>query len=280
MGRFAHANYTGDVIALGFFPALGLLFYSLNRFRRKKGHSKETTKASMASLALPAIFVATTALAAIWIRSRGTVLCFSAAFLVYLFCLLLKFPSRTQMVSSLAALLLITGFLLWAGDIQATWKELQTVENEFDASKPASLSTNREAAKRAVAIYGAHPLWGVGTGGYSRVSERFATPGTERDAMAKFKAMSHYGQLLAEEGTGAFFYFLFVGGYFFEISRGLRKTQSRFQFMSGIALFCAVLMVLLHASIHYLMQRFAISMLVYLLMGASLRVLRPDFEHR
>src|SRR3989338_3221956 len=59
MGRFAHANYTGDVIALGFFPALGLLFYSLNRFRRKRGHSKETTKASMASLALPAIFVAT-----------------------------------------------------------------------------------------------------------------------------------------------------------------------------------------------------------------------------
>jgi len=56
--------------------------------------------------------------------------------------------------------------------------------------------------------------------------------------------------------------------------------QSRFQFMSGLALFCAVLMVLLHASIHYLMQRFAISMLVYLLMGAGLRVLRPDFEHR
>ncbi|MBI2167688.1 MAG: O-antigen ligase family protein [Candidatus Omnitrophica bacterium] len=280
MGRFAHANYTGDVIALGFFPALGLLFYSLNRLRRRKSHSKETAKVSMASLALPAIFVATTALAVIWIRSRGTVLCFSAAFLVYLFCLLLKFPSRTQMVSSFAALLLIAGFLIWAGDIQATWKELQTVEKEFDASRPASLSTNREGAKRALAIYGAHPLWGVGTGGYSKVSERFATPGTEQDAMVKFKAMSHYGQLLAEEGSGAFFYFLFLGSYLFEVARGLRKTQSRFQFTAGLSLFSAVLMVLLHASIQYLMQRYSISMLVYILMGASLRVLQPDFEHR
>lgn len=280
MGRFAHANYTGDVIALGFFPALGLLFYSLNLLRRKKNHSQQTAKVSIASLALPAIFVATTALAAIWIRSRGTILCFSASFAVYLFFALLKYPSRMQLTVSLAALLLIVGFLLWAGDIQATWKELQTVETEFNPSGSTSLSTNREGAKRALAIYRAHPLWGVGTSGYSRVSEQFATPGTEEDAMVKFKAMSHYWQVLAEEGAGAFLYFLFVGGYLFEAVRGLRRTQSRFQFTAGLSLFCAVLMVLLHASIHYLMQRYSISMLVYTLMGASLRVLRPDFEHR
>lgn len=280
LGRFAHANYTGDVIALGFFPALGLLFYTLNLLWRKKSHPKEYAKVSFASLALPALFVATTALAAIWIRSRGTVLCFSVSFLVYLVCLFLKYPSRTQMLGSVTLLLLIAGFLFWAGDIQATWKELQTVEREFDADGLSSLSTNREGAQRALAIYRAHPVWGVGTDGYSRVSERFATPGTEMDAMVKFKAMSHYGQLLAEEGSGAFFYFLFVGSYLFEIARGLRRAASRFQFTAGLALFCAVLMVLLHASIHYLMQRYSISMLVYLLMGTSLRVLQPDFEHR
>ena len=91
--------------------------------------------------------------------------------------------------------------------------------------------------------------------------------------------MCHYLQVLAEEGSGAFLYYLFLLAYLAEMAKGLWGTQSRFKFIMGLSLFAPVLMILMHAAINPLMQRFSTSMLVYMTMGAGLGVLRKDFEH-
>ncbi len=280
LSRFSHVNYTGDVIAFGVFPALGLFFYALYLFREKR-------EKPLASCTLPALFCGVTALAVILFFSRGTIICFSMAFLVYLLTLFVKFPSRIQSIFTLAALVLVLIFLFWAGNLGKVWNEIGTLQRETEVTNThTSSSTNREGARRALRIYRAYPLWGVGTDGYSNVSLRFATEGTairnlDSDfmAMAEFRAMCHYLQVLAEEGIGAFFYFLFLLAYFFESIRGFFKTKSRFQFISSLSLFAPVFMVLSHAAINHLMQQFSISVLVYLLMGATLALFQPDFEH-
>lgn len=280
LGRSTHPNYIGDLIGLGFFPALGLFFYALHLWRekQKKGGLPKGLQVSAASLGLPALCLATAALAVILAFSRGSIMCFTGTFVLYLLAVMLKFPSRRQLAFSGAAFLLITGFLLWSADLTKTWTELQTLQSELDTSKETSFSTNREGARRALAIYRAYPIWGVGTNGYTSVSEKFAAPGSERWLMAKFKAMCHYLQLLAEEGIGAYFYFLFLAAYVLEALGGLGRAKSRFQFLAGLSLFLPVVMILSHASFSHLLERFSISMLLYLFMGASLGVLRKDFE--
>ena len=71
---------------------------------------------------------------------------------------------------------------------------------------------------------------------------------------------------------------MFLGAYFVEVVSGLLGTRSRFQFMAGLSLVMGVAMILIHSSIHFLMEQFSISMLVYIYMGASLGVLSKDFQ--
>ena len=273
LGRFANLNYTGDVVALGFFPATGLFLYSLHRLRERK--------IALTSLGLPATFAGATALAVILFFSRGTILSFSIAFMIYILATLLKFPSRHQLIFSSVILGLVSIFLIWAGNLPGVWKELGTLRRETHPEDlTSSFATNREGAHRALAIYRDYPLWGVGTDGYAIVSKKY-TSSIPRPApllLADIRAMCHYLQLLAEEGMGAYLYFFFLLAYFFEGIRGLRRTKSRFQFTAGLSLFAAVVMVLIHASINLLMEQFSISMLIYIFMGASLGVLRNDFE--
>lgn len=264
LARYAHPNYVGDVIALGFFPTLGLFFYSLQ------------ARPSVISAGLSGLLAATEALAIVLFFSRAAIVCWAAGFLIFLLAAFLKFPSRRQLIFSGAVFLLVAAFLIWAGNVQGAWKELRTLKGEGSESEIKSFGTNIEGAKRAVRIYRAFPVWGVGTRGYSSVSESFRTPGTQPYAMRRYKAFCHYLQTLAEEGSGAFLYFLFLLAYFFEITRGLLKTRSRFQFMAGLSLGTAVVMILAHAAVKPVMDYFAAASLVFLLMGALLGLLHDD----
>ncbi len=267
IASYANSNYIGDVVAMGFFPALGVFLYRLQQ------------KKSFTSLALPGLFVATEGLAVILFFSRSTIVCFGAAFAFFLLLALLKFPSRIQFAFSGLAFLLVVGFFLWAGNVNKTWKELQTLQGETSESTVTSFWVNREGIERSIAIYRTFPVWGVGTRGYESVSDLYATVGVSDVPMASFKAFCHYLQTLAEEGAGAFLYFLFLAVYVLEAGWKLFRTKSRFQFMAGLSLYSVALMILAHATGKPVMDYFAIAAPVYVLMGATLALLASDFEH-
>ncbi len=275
-GRFSFINYVGDLIALGFFPAWGLFFREWDLWRQEK----ETKHLILFVTA--AFFCAATALGVVLFLSRGTLICFFWALIVYLFTAFLKFPSRSQSLGVAVSLFLVLVVLFSTGTLKKGWNEIRTLQTESEKTKE-SISTNREGARRAVRIYLSHPLLGVGTEGYLNFSLRYGSPKPAGEShpswvMADHKAMCHYLQVLAEEGIGAFFYFLFLLAYFFESIRGFFKTKSRFQFISSLSLFAPVFMVLSHAAINHLMQQFSISILTYIFMGATLALFRPDFE--
>ena len=283
LSRFAHKNWTGDVMAFGLFPLLGLIFYSLDRWK-----GPDPRRLSVLATRLTAALL--TAAAILLLSSRGTTVFLAGSFMVFLLFLLFKFFSGRQLVFTVSVFVLIAGFAVWAGDFDKVRKRLATLQTievqafknnqETDPYQSRSVYTNIEGAKRALRIYHDHPVWGVGTGGYAAVSEKYATPGLEKaNTLSKFAAMCFYLQLLAEEGMGAYLYFLFLAVYLVEMGWGLFKTKSRFKFIAALSLFCPVLLVFGHASINHLMQNFSFSMLVYISMGASLAVLRPDFQH-
>lgn len=267
LGSFAHPNYTGDLIAFGFFAALGLFFYFIQQGKEQKNFERSI-------VVLVFFLMAANVVASISFLSRGTILCLAFAFWVYVGILFLKYPSRAMGLLILILVALGLGFLYGAINWSMVWKELQSIPQEFSSTQMTSLSTNAEAAKRALVIYKVYPLWGVGTGGYASVSDIFASPASEVLVTAKFRAMSHYLTLLAEEGIGAYLYFLFLLAYFFELGKGLWKVQGRFQFLASLSLGTTVLMLLSHASVFYLLQLFSFSSLLYILMGASLGILR------
>lgn len=274
-GSIHHVNYTGDLVAFGFFASLALFIYGLSSWNER---SRKLTAISL-------ILCIVNSLGTVLFLSRGTILSFAGAVGLFGILSLLKFPSRRALkVGGAAFLVIFAGFLV-LGAPQKIWKELQTLEREFqspsDSNTPASstsLSSNQEGAKRAFSIYRAYPGWGVGTGGYELFSLQFATPGTENNGAVALRALSHYPQLLAEEGKGAFLYFFFLLVYFIEVVWLSFRTKSRLQFYTGLSLLASVALVLAHASFQFLMQQISISSLVYLSMGLGLGVLHADFE--
>jgi len=263
----SHVNYIGDLIGLGFFPALALFFYALWKSRR-----------NILSVVLPILMASTTALAVILLFARGSILSFLIALAVFLAAVLWRYPSRKRVLFILIGLGCVGGLLLWAGNLPEVGKEIATVQGEWDPSASSrSLDTNREGMRRALAIFRQNPLGGVGTDGYRAVAKHFALPGTE-GSLADIVVLCHYLQLMAEEGAGTILYFIFLVAYFVEVPRGLAHAESRLQFLAGLALFSAVFMVLLHAWVNQLMQRFAVSLLTYTLMGASLAISSKDFN--
>lgn len=279
VSRFAHANYVSDVLAFGFFPALGILFYCLQRLMESKDTSKGDWHSALPFLGLLTLFSGSIALAVILILSRGAIISFVSAFLVFLIVLGSKYSFRAhKMMIILALFCIAAGFVVWAANLSATWKEVWSSEKEItEVKEGTSFSTNREAAVRALKIYKHYPLWGAGTKGYSVISKSYATPGSDPYIMRDLKVFCHYLQVLAEEGAGAYLYFLFILTYFLEIGRGLSKTRSRFQFAAGLSLGAIALMILLHAAVKPVMEYFAIAAPVYIFMGASLGVVSKEF---
>jgi len=270
----SHSNFIGDVIAFGFFPALGIFFYAV--------HQKKAGTEAVAVPFILLILTVTAAMAAsiLLLFSRGTIACFGVSLLVFLFLYLFKFLSRGHVFMMVLFVGVMGGFLSWAGNLGQAWKEIQTLDREFDSGQDVSMTVNIEGAKRAIAIYKDHPVWGIGTSGYRTVAKAYVTDGYhDKYPLPDYEAMCHYLHLLAEEGLGAVLYFLFLIAYFLEMMTGLFKTKSRFQFLMALSLFSAVLLVFGHAAINDLMQRYSMSMLVYLSMGASMGILHKGFQH-
>lgn len=277
LGEFSFFNQIGDIIGIGFFAGLGIIFYTFARFKDAR-KSESASRPAWLFLMLYLTLTLITAGGVLLVLSRGTVVCFAAAFLIFFFSALAKFPGSGHKIFIALIFGVLLGFLGWVGNFKAQWKEISTLQTESKLER-GSLATNREAAGRALLIYRAHPLSGTGTDGYARFSKQYASPKGKIFKVADRYAICHYLQILAEEGAGAYLYFLFLLFYFLEMIRGLWSTQSRFKFLMAFSFFGAVLMILGHGAINYLMQHFPLALLTYLLMGAGLGVLREDFQH-
>jgi hypothetical protein len=268
LAQIVHINNIGDLLALGFFPMLGISFYCFQSFRDRGFFT--SIAAGFLSLTFAAIIGGTILL----FFSRGTIVFFVLSLILYMIILLVKFKSWK---------LILLGFVLMfvglgtVGNLGRAWKEVRTIEKE---SEKGSLGTNQEGARRAKKMYLSHALWGVGTRNYSEFSLSYATPDIQGDyQFAKYNAMNHYLQKLAEEGFGAYFYFLLLIAYFFEMIRAAISTKSRFQFISALSLSIPVLMVLGHGLINNVLEHYTFLILVFVMMGASLGILRKDFRH-
>jgi len=277
LGEFAHSNYVGDLIALGLFPALGICVYALMIFGERSKETRSSDTITIFDIGVPAVIVGTSAVTIFLLFSRGTMACFTVAFLFFLLATLVKYPMRNQFKFVGLILAVMVGFLAWSGNLDLAWKEVKTLSEEVDS--PSSLTHNIEGAKRSLRMFGAYPLWGVGVDGYSRMAEAFSSPDTYKPLiLARFEAMCHYLHVLAEEGSGALLYYLFLLSFLYTCAQGFIKCQSRFQAIAALAIFSGVLMVFGHAMINNVLEHFSMSVLVYIFMGACLAILRSDFK--
>ncbi len=271
---FASPNYTGDLIAFGFFPALGLMTCAYFYIRGRHFQPEFKIKEPVIWLLLYGMFALVTS-AAVWLFfSRGTILCFLVAALFYFLLISFKFSSGviSRFIASFIAIAL--AFLIWAGNFQRVIGELGTLGQEVDQEKITSFATNIEGAKRAMRIARDYPLLGVGSGNYYRVSESYATPETEETlTLANFQAMCFYLQLIAEEGMGAYLFFLFLAAFLIWSAVRLIQTRDHLRFIAGLSFLMPCFTVWMHASFNYLMQRFSMSMLVFMSMGAAMGIL-------
>lgn len=283
LGKFAHPNYTGDLVSIGFFVGMGGFFYLLNNYRERKNDldfDQEERRNAVAAMSLR-IFVSIVSVAAVVLFfSRGTILSFALVSLTFLLIIVIKI--RSVAVTSIVVVFLLgaIGFLSWSTNLGAVWKELQTLEREVDAESAGSFDTNKEGIHRALGMYADHKLWGVGTRGYKKLAEQYATEGSwDKLWFARVQSMCHYVHTLAEEGAGAYFYFLFILCFLLSGATILLKTGSQYKFILCLAMISPVVMVFLHASFNHLMQRFSMSMIIYSLMGVSMGLFRKDFKH-
>lgn len=281
---YGHVNYTGDIIAIGFFSSITILIYEIKKFlqnaRKKNSSSAEILWApTFARWILLSVMAATIFVVVLMINSRGTIIFFAFSSLLYAFFYMAKIKKLKYLLLFGVLLIFLIGFFAWAGDYERIWKELLTLEREFNSNVTNSFSYNIEGAKRAIAIYQDFGLFGTGTAGFRLFSKFYASTGFAEGGLIGFYVMCHYLQVLTEEGLGAYLYFLFLMVSLGTIFIKLIKVKSNFQFLFGLALFSSTMMFLSHASINHLMQRFSVSFLVYTLMAGSLSVLSDNFEH-
>ena len=289
MNRFAHPNYVGDIMAFGFFAALGLVLYCVHvlRLRKKGADLNDRLEQKLSSVPIPFILLRGTlavamATAIFMLMSRGTIVSFILTVLIIGLILCVKFFERLPWAAALLAVSLAVGVLGWAVNFEKVFSEIQSLSTEMQSQEDRgtkSIDTNIEGQKRAWVIHQAYPVWGVGTKGYEALARYFAQT-KDPFSFADVRAMNHYLQTLAEEGVGAYFYFAFLIVYLLELFKGLFLTRSRFKFVVSLSFFAPVLMVFIHAFFNHLMEGFGMRAMVYLNMGASLSVLRTDFKHR
>jgi len=244
-GKFAHPNYTGDVIALGFFTALAAMLYLFMHLSDQKqdpqASAEEGSRQKRITTLLLCLMITLVLAAAIFLlNSRGTITCFALCFMIYLTGFCVKFPSRKSVFFVIILFIGTVFFLAWRGNLQKAWFEVLTLQQEFESTssgKATSYSSNIEGGRRALRIYQDHPVWGSGTGGYGRYAKNYGSSSDtplgkkSRFSLADHQSMNHYLQKLAEEGLGALFYYLFLLFYFIEAVLRCLRTKSRFQFL-------------------------------------------------
>lgn len=285
-----HPNLLGDLISFGCFASLGLGFYAFQEYRDPERKQSGFRLFRKILVLLLAGFIMGAAILLLF--SRGTILFFGLGLMVYFLLLAIKFPSKIQTGVILGMAAAALAFFLWAGNLDKAWKELQTLnrekevleknlEYETDVYKSRSIYHNKEGIRIAKAIAQDYPLWGIGARQYVQHSAAYVPENRSKEEFlfARAYALNHYFQKIAEEGMGAWLYFIFLGTYILEMLWKLFRTQSRFKFIVGLSLFMPVMVVLGHAAINDLMDHYTVSMIVFMVMGASLGVLRKDFQH-
>jgi len=288
-GKFAHPNYTGDVIALGFFAALAAvfcLFVQLCDGKQDQNASvEEDARAKQAVTLLLFLLISFVLAATIFLlNSRGSIVCFILGCLVYLVGFCCKYPSRRSVFFVIVFIFGGLCFLGWRGNLQKAWFEVLTLQKEYEntsSDKKTSYSTNIEGGKRALMMYQDHSLWGVGTGGYSDHAKNYGTlEQTEQFILADHQSMNHYLQKLAEEGLGALLYFLFLVFYFIEAILRCLRMKSRYQFLIGFAFVVAAGMIYGHATFNHLLEHYTFVLLIFSTMGLGLSALQSNLKHR
>ncbi|MFZ5803067.1 MAG: O-antigen ligase family protein [Candidatus Omnitrophota bacterium] len=277
LGTFAHFNYIGDLLAMGFFPALGLVTYAIVTHLKNIEYPGNRRRFPWFEATLILIAAVVCAVTIFLFFSRGCIVSFLVSFLLYWLIFLWKIHQRRVTVFVLIVSTLLALSVFFVGNFQKAWQEVKTLQSEVES--PSSFRNNLEGGKAALAMYHDHRVWGIGTGNYrARVMEYSETIRTEPGlTLARFVVLCHYLQVLAEEGAGAWIYFAMLGVFLFEVIRGFIRAKSNFQFIAGLSVFIPVVMTLGHATINFVMQQVSMSLLVYLFMGATLGILHADF---
>ncbi len=284
MTRSSHVNWIGDLMAIGFFAAVAVLFYAheklkedLRQLRHGNYQVRWVPKAVLCGVYL--VVALTIASGIIPLLARGTTGLLAICFTIYLLLHVVKRPSKNRIRNTAVLILVTMAFVYWSTNWQRAWNEF------FGPGKnPVKIEqifgpTQVEGSRRAIRIFKEYWPIGAGTKGYAAVSGYFATPGTESDVVAAFQALNHYTHTLAEEGLGALLYFAFLLSFLIAVIRGLIRTHSRFKYITANALFCLWLLLFVHAIIIDSLQRFPIACLVYILMGTILAAVSPHFEN-
>jgi hypothetical protein len=270
---------------VGVFSSLGIMAYvSHLYFERSRGH--ELTQADLRFGSQPLLaasmyflFVLVGIIGIFLVLSRGTIAVLMGTLALYFLLMLLRFAKKIPWLLVIM-IFFIAGFFLKATvKTEKIFKDTASLQLETK-SKDSSLGSTLEGIRRAKAIHKDYWPWGAGYEGYSEVSRKYAVEGEEKKFRgANSFVISHYFHVWAEQGMGAYIYFAFLAVFLIEWMIGLFRTSSHYKFIAGLSLGFPVLMILLHASIAFLMERYMIATLVYVLMGASLAVLRRDFKH-
>jgi len=281
---FTHVNIFGDILGFGFFPSLGLALYALYlRQTTAKGLSAASERRHLPQLPTIILCLVRAAIlggAILLLFSRGTMIAFFLALFIFLVIHAIKFRSIQKTLVTGVLLVAIVGVGGWAGNLSKALKEVSTLASEV-GGEGGSSSANKKGSQLARAIYDSNPLWGVGRNGYEKFAKSFDRDYKEGQPLgfSHYTPYNHYLKTLCEQGFGAYLYFLWLICWILGSCWALYRTQSYFKFVIGLSLFCSVLTVLIHASFGFLMQYYATSAFVYILMAMTLGVLSPHFKH-
>ncbi|MFZ5801711.1 MAG: O-antigen ligase family protein [Candidatus Omnitrophota bacterium] len=271
----------GDLVAIGVFLGAASFIYAFVQFDREGSRRASRSRVNLFEILFPMLAVGLGTLSILGFFSRGSISWFVMAVLVFVSVLLWKLQASRVWLAAGMAGLLVVGYFFSSGSFKSTFQEVQTLENEIKS--PTSFSENLHAGKIALAMHREFPVWGVGTDGYLRlyplIQEKTGLRPDHRMTLAEDYAMNHYLQIWAEEGVGAYLYYLFLILFFAEVISGLLHAASRYQFIIGLAIFSWLVMVHGHATIHPLLENFNMNILVYTFMGACLGILHPKFSH-
>lgn len=283
-GQVVNENLMGDFIGLGLFPALAVLTYTFqllwDEWKKIMPEEERGGMKRVSNFFLQFVLAGAMGVTILMIKSRGTIMALLPALVIFFILIALKYARKGHGLAVLVIAGMLAGFLYWGTNMRSVIKEMETLKQE-ERHDHTSLAFNHEAWTASLRIHKAYPLWGVGTAAYPSLVQRYVTPGRENLISTRTQAMSHYLQILAEEGKiGGVLYFLFLIAYGAEMAWGLWETRSRFKFLAGLGLFCGVLLIFTHAAFNHILERNGVSAMVYLCMGTGLGVLRPDFSNK
>lgn len=283
--RFGHENMLGDVLGFGIFPAFAIAAYAFHLLKIKKNQDPLMKSDRFFARGWPLVslylMLGFTMFAAILLLfSRGSILAFFITLGVFSIAWAAKSISKKNIIILVGFFAGLLVFSVWAGSLKEALTEVMTVSQE-KGQEGSSSYANKRGSEIAIEITKKEWPWGTGKYGFGIVAKQIDQSWRKPSGFKAFHgtANNHYLQVLAEEGAGAIPYYLFLIFCIYRIIAGLVTTKSRYKFLMGLGSFCSALMVLIHTSFHFLMDGFAVGVLVFSALGMSLGVLNKTFQH-